>query len=107
MIKYFVLLTITVITLSGCLFGISNLIVYKSSAPYTGEPEVLFHSQSGKLPLFQFKFVKKYDHHGIPYPDELETIKTKGAEMGASLLFLDCPGPGLIGSGMCMVYGYK
>ena len=89
MIKHFLFLAIAAITLSGCPMSVKDLQVYNSLEPYAGEPEVRFRSATGELPLFQFRFLKEYLHTGLPYPNELETIKTKGAAMGANFLILE------------------
>ena len=98
---------IVLVMFSGCIAsGVKDLEIYTSSPPYSGHPEVRFGAPKEVLPLLQFRYVKESVHDGLPTGKELQIIKTKGASLGARLLVLDCPGPGVVGSGMCMVYGY-
>lgn len=101
-------LTIAFLMLSGCVSsGIKDLEIYKSPPPYSGQPKVHFGAPRGELPLFQFRYIKESLHTGLPFANEIQMLKTKGASMGARTLVLDCPGPGVVGSGMCMVYGFE
>ena len=99
---------VVLLMLYGCVSsGIKDLQVYTAVSPYSGEPEVYYGSPKGGQPLFQFRYVKEQLHVGLPWASEIQVLKTKGSSMGAKLLVLDCPGPGVVGNGMCMVYGYE
>jgi hypothetical protein len=102
------LLIIVIAVISGCVSaGIHDLEIYTPASPNTGQIEVRFSKALGKLPLFQFHYTKEGLHSGLPLGNEIQKIKTEGAKMGAILLVLDCPSPGVVGYGMCMVYGYE
>ena len=108
MIRIIMVLAITIVMISGCTSaGFHDLEVYSSPPPISSEPLIRLGKPTGALPLFQFRFVKEGVHEGMPRANEIQMIKTKGASMGASKLILDCPGPGQMGFGMCMVYGYE
>ncbi len=100
---------ILLLTFFGCGLsaGFHDREIYQPAAPYNGEPRLVFGQQRENLPLFQMKYIKEGLHNGLPLADEIRKIKEEGSRLGATLLVLDCPQPGVVGSGMCMIYGYK
>ncbi len=100
-------LVVAVSMLVACGGGFSEQQIFTPSPAASGEPKVEFGSPRQEPPLFQVKYEKANGHLGLPWPEELAQIKSKGTELGASVVVLDCPRPGSIGYGVCIVYGYK
>ena len=106
--KIGLVVSVVLIFLVGCstLGGIADIQAYSSPKPYSGEPKIIFGAPTGQLPIFQIRYIKSGHHAGLPYADEIQMLKKKGAEMGANTLVFNCPPAGTVGYAECFVYGY-